>query len=79
MLIPMILGIAVPMMMVKNYPDMSAELAEDTEKLNASANEFITAMPVIKMYHLTAEKFEQYGTGRGADLRHFNAAGKLAP
>mgnify|MGYP002249608309 CR=1 FL=1 len=56
MLIPMILGIAVPMMMVKNYPDMSAELAEDTEKLNASANEFITAMPVIKMYHLTAEK-----------------------
>ena len=60
MLIPMILGIAVPMMMVKNYPDMSAELAEDTEKLNASANEFITAMPVIKMYHLTAEKFEQY-------------------
>lgn len=60
MLIPMILGIAVPMMMVGNYPDMSAELAEDTEKLNASANEFITAMPVIKMYHLTAEKFEQY-------------------
>lgn len=60
MLIPMILGIAIPMMMVGNYPDMSAELAEDTEKLNASANEFITAMPVIKMYHLTAEKFEQY-------------------
>ena len=60
MLIPMILGVAVPMMMVGNYPDMSAELAEDTEKLNASANEFITAMPVIKMYHLTAEKFEQY-------------------
>lgn len=60
MLIPMILGIAVPMIMVGNYPDMSAELAEDTEKLNASANEFITAMPVIKMYHLTAEKFQQY-------------------
>ncbi|MFR3251589.1 MAG: ABC transporter transmembrane domain-containing protein [Eisenbergiella sp.] len=60
MLIPMVLGIAIPMMMVGNYPDMSAELAEDTEKLNASANEFITAMPVIKMYHLTAEKFEQY-------------------
>ena len=37
---------------------MSAELAEDTEKTHASANEFITAMPVIKMYHLTAEKFE---------------------
>lgn len=39
MLIPMVLGIAIPMMMVGNYPDMSAELAEDTEKLNASANE----------------------------------------
>lgn len=60
MLIPMILGVAIPMIMVGNYPDMSAELAEDTEKLNASANEFITAMPVIKMYHLTAEKFQQY-------------------
>ena len=42
------------------YPDMTAEFAEDNENLNASANEFITAMPVIKMYHLTAEKFEQY-------------------
>lgn len=60
MLIPMILGIAVPMMLMGKYPDMSDELAADTEKLNASANEFITAMPVIKMYHLTAEKFEQY-------------------
>lgn len=60
MLIPMILGVAIPMMMVGNYPDMSSELAEDTQKLNASANEFITAMPVIKMYHLTAEKFQQY-------------------
>ena len=60
MLIPMVLGIAVPMMLMGKYPDMSDELAEDTEKLNASANEFITAMPVIKMYHLTAEKFEQY-------------------
>jgi ATP-binding cassette subfamily B protein IrtA len=60
MLIPMLLGIAVPMILMGNYPDMSTELAEDTEKLNASANEFITAMPVIKMYHLTAEKFEQY-------------------
>lgn len=60
MLIPMILGIAVPMMLMGRYPDLSDELAADTEKLNASANEFITAMPVIKMYHLTAEKFEQY-------------------
>ena len=47
MLIPMILGIAIPMMMVGNYPDMSAELAEETVKLNDSANEFITDMPVF--------------------------------
>lgn len=60
MLIPAILGIAVPMMLMGKYPDMTAEFAEDNENLNASANEFITAMPVIKMYHLTAEKFEQY-------------------
>ena len=60
MLIPMILGLGVPMMLMKNYPDMSTELSEDIADLNASANEFIKAMPVIKMYQLTAEKFEQY-------------------
>lgn len=60
MVIPMVLGIAVPMMLMGRYPDMTDELAADTQKLNASANEFIGAMPVIKMYHLTAEKFEQY-------------------
>ena len=60
MLVPMILGIAIPMALMGRYPDLTDEFAGDTEKLNASANEFITAMPVIKMYHLTAEKFEQY-------------------
>lgn len=60
MVIPMVLGIAVPMMLMGRYPDMTDELASDTQKLNASANEFIGAMPVIKMYHLTAEKFEKY-------------------
>ena len=62
MLIPMILGIAIPMALMGRYPDLTDEFAGDTEKLNASANEFITVMPVIKMYHLTAEKFEQYRT-----------------
>ena len=60
MLIPMILGLGIPMMLMKNYPDMSDELAKDIGDLNGSANEFIKAMPVIKMYHLTAEKFKQY-------------------
>lgn len=60
MLIPMVLGLGIPMMLMKKYPDMSVELSKDIAGLNASANEFIKAMPVIKMYHLTAEKFEQY-------------------
>ncbi|MFM1563956.1 ABC transporter ATP-binding protein [Helcococcus ovis] len=60
MLIPMVLGLGIPMILMKNYPDMSDELAKDIGDLNSSANEFIKAMPVIKMYHLTAEKFEQY-------------------
>lgn len=66
MLIPMILGLGIPMMLMKNYPDMSTELSEDIADLNASANEFIKAMPVIKMYHLTAEKFEQYRSSLNA-------------
>lgn len=59
MLVPMILGIAIPMALMGRYPDLTDEFAGDTEKLNASANEFITAMPVIKMYHLisAAEQF----------------------
>jgi len=60
MLIPMLLGVAIPMMLMRRYPDMTDEFATDTAALSASANEFIGAMPVIKMYHLTAEKFEQY-------------------
>lgn len=60
MLIPMVLRIAVPMVLMGRYPDLTDEFAKGTEKLNTSANEFITAMPVIKMYHLTAEKFAQY-------------------
>lgn len=60
MVIPMILGVAIPMMLMGRYPDMTDEFAKDTAALSASANEFIGAMPVIKMYHLTAEKFEQY-------------------
>ncbi|MDO5716080.1 MAG: ABC transporter ATP-binding protein [Tissierellia bacterium] len=60
MLIPLILGVLIPMLMIKNYPDLTDELAENTNHLNASANEFIKAMPIIKMYHLTAQKFEQY-------------------
>lgn len=60
MLIPIVLGLLIPMLMMKNYPDMSTELAKDIGNLNSSANEFITAMPIIKMYHLTAQKFEKY-------------------
>ena len=44
MLIPMILGIAIPMALMGRYPDLTDEFAGDTEKLNASANEFITVM-----------------------------------
>ena len=60
MLIPLALGIAIPMILLGSYPDMTDELAVNTGKVTAAANEFIGGMPVIKMYNLTAEKFKKY-------------------
>ena len=64
MLVPMVLGIAVPMMMIaaSNFSGLANDFAKDMEALNASATEYISAMPVMKMYRVTAEKFQQYKT-----------------
>lgn len=64
MLVPMLLGIAVPMIMIaaSNFSGLANDFAKDMEALNASATEYISAMPVIKMYRVTAEKFQQYKT-----------------
>ena len=64
MLVPMLLGIAVPMMMIaaSNFSGLANDFAKDMEALNASATEYISAMPVMKMYRVTAEKFQQYKT-----------------
>lgn len=60
MLTPIILGLGIPTMLAKNYPDMLTELSEDTADLDASTNEFIKAMLVIKIYYLAAERLKQY-------------------
>ena len=64
MLVPMVLGSAVPMMMIaaSNFSGLANDFAKDMEALNASATEYISAMPVMKMYRVTAEKFQQYKT-----------------
>lgn len=62
MVIPAVLGIAVPMAMMRRYPDLTDEYAKTMSELSASANEFVNCMPIIKMYGLTAEKFKKYSS-----------------
>ncbi|MGL5437250.1 MAG: ABC transporter ATP-binding protein [Lachnospiraceae bacterium] len=60
MIIPLILGIGIPMKMIGSYPELTEEFAKTGAKLGGSVNEFINGMPVIKMFGLTAEKFMGY-------------------
>ena len=60
MLVPAVLGIVLPMAMMRRYPDLTNEYAKTMSELSASVNEFVNCMPIIKMYGLTAEKFKKY-------------------
>ena len=62
MLVPAVLGIAVPMSMMKRYPDLTDEYARTLSEITSAVNEFVNCMPIIKMYGLTAEKFKKYST-----------------
>ena len=62
MLIPAILGIIAPMVMMRRYPDLTNEYARTMTDLSAAVNEFVSCMPIIKMYGLTAEKFKKYSS-----------------
>lgn len=62
MLIPAVLGIALPMAMMRRYPDLTNEYAKTMSELSGSVNEFVSCMPIIKMYGLTAEKFKKYSS-----------------
>lgn len=62
MLIPAVLGIVVPVSMMKRYPDLTDEYARTMTEITSAANEFVNCMPIIKMYGLTAEKFKKYST-----------------
>jgi len=60
MLIPLALGIGIPMRMISSYPELTEEFARKSAALNGAANEFVGRMPVIKMFSLTADKFTGY-------------------
>lgn len=69
MLVPMILGIAIPMALMGRYPDLTDEFAGDTEKLNASANEFITAIVLIQLLEYL-QRGQTYSVQELAELLH---------
>lgn len=75
MLVPAVLGIVLPMAMMRRYPDLTNEYAKTMSELSASVNEFVNCMPIIKMYGLTAEKFKKY---RAAALAYTGCLKKMA-
>ncbi|WMI80090.1 ABC transporter ATP-binding protein [Anaerotignum sp. MB30-C6] len=62
MLIPAVLGVVLPMMMMRRYPDLTNEYAKTMSAVSSAVNEYVNCMPIIKMYGLTAQKFKKYRT-----------------
>lgn len=75
MLIPAVLGVGLPMLMMRRYPDLTHEFAKTMTDVTAAVNEYIGCMPVIKMYNLSAEKFKKYSA---AVLLYTNCLKKMA-
>ena len=57
MLLPVVVGVLLPTMMMKKYPNLTKKYTDTFSELLSSINEYINCMPIIKMFGLTAEKF----------------------
>ncbi len=78
MLIPIALGLGIPMKMMGAYPELTEQYARTISDLNASVNEYVSCMPVIKMYNLTADKFQQYKTALSAYIQCFQKMSEVS-
>lgn len=57
MLLPVFVGVLLPTMMMKKYPNLTKKYTDTFSELLSSINEYINCMPIIKMFGLTVEKF----------------------
>ena len=57
MLLPVVVGVLLPTMMMKKYPNLTKKYTDTFSELLSSINEYINCMPIIKMFGLTVEKF----------------------
>lgn len=57
MLLPVVVGVLLPTMMMKKYPNLTKKYTDTFSELLSSTNEYINCMPIIKMFGLTVEKF----------------------
>ncbi|MDO5733438.1 MAG: ABC transporter ATP-binding protein [Eubacteriales bacterium] len=78
MLIPLILGLGIPMLIMRKYPDMTEVFNEDIANLNSVANEYVSGMRIIKMCRLSAEKFGRYKLALERYLKTWDAMTKVA-
>jgi len=78
LLIPILLGIGIPMLIMGKYPEMMEEFTIKYRDVNKSASEFITTMPVIKMYQLTADKFQTHSQALKSYIQCFKKVSSLA-
>ncbi len=66
MLVPAVLGVALPMIIMRSYPDLTNEYAKTMSNVSSAVNEYVNCMPIIKMFGLTAEKFKKYSAAARA-------------
>ncbi|MEM1483474.1 ABC transporter transmembrane domain-containing protein [Oscillospiraceae bacterium PP1C4] len=62
MLIPAVLGVVLPMKMIRRYPDLTNEYAKGMSDVSSAINEYDNCMPINKMYGLTAQKYKKCST-----------------
>lgn len=60
MIIPVIVGVFLPTLMMRKYPDLTMKYTNIFSEVMGVTNEYVNCMPIIKMFGLTADKFVKF-------------------
>lgn len=60
MIIPVFIGVFLPVLMMKKYPNLTEKYSNAFSEVMGVTNEYVSCMRVIKMFGLTADKFAKF-------------------
>lgn len=60
MIIPVFIGVFLPVLMMKKYPNLTEKYSNTFSEVMGVTNEYVSCMRVIKMFGLTADKFAKF-------------------